>query len=167
MVCKLCGAEVADSAKFCSECGAKIERQICCKKCGMILTANAKFCPECGEKVDIKSTTVNYQSAETVEDEDFDAYESETQQTQTDNVDDFLHDDISKNPTKTVSSELTEAEQDYVAFMVNQASVKYYNDLLQKGNIVIDKDYKDWYFAFLEKAKTKAKEIKRNGGTIV
>lgn len=35
--------------KFCSECGAPLVRQ--CAKCGAQLSENAKFCLECGEKV--------------------------------------------------------------------------------------------------------------------
>lgn len=49
--CKNCGAVVSDTAKFCTECGTKIERELKCANCGAILAENAKFCMECGTKV--------------------------------------------------------------------------------------------------------------------
>lgn len=77
--CPGCGSEVPEGAKFCLECGAKIEilaenETICpvcgkktpkgkfcmecgsplvakCAKCGAELPSGAKFCLECGEKV--------------------------------------------------------------------------------------------------------------------
>ena len=48
--CKHCGASVIETAKFCSECGAKIERELKCANCGTLLAENAKFCMECGKK---------------------------------------------------------------------------------------------------------------------
>lgn len=78
-ICPNCKAEVPAGAKFCLECGTKIEvlgndEMICpacgkkthkgkfcmecgaplvhkCPKCGTELPASAKFCPECGEKL--------------------------------------------------------------------------------------------------------------------
>lgn len=76
--CSKCGAEIPKGAKFCLECGNKIEPKtdnvICpkcgmstpkgkfcincgsrlatnCPKCGAELPGNSKFCPECGEKI--------------------------------------------------------------------------------------------------------------------
>ena len=39
-------------AKFCSNCGNKIEAKegYKCSKCGRILKDNEKFCPDCGTK---------------------------------------------------------------------------------------------------------------------
>lgn len=76
--CPSCGASVSANAKFCPECGTKVERlaenevicpscgqktgkgkfcQECgaplirkCSSCGAELASGAKFCPECGEK---------------------------------------------------------------------------------------------------------------------
>lgn len=52
--CNKCGKEIPQNAKFCLECGAKIEafaeNQIICHKCGK-KTAKGKFCMECGEKL--------------------------------------------------------------------------------------------------------------------
>lgn len=48
VVCTACGARVA-KAKFCAECGEKIDtKQLC--SCGYELQPGAKFCPECGAK---------------------------------------------------------------------------------------------------------------------
>lgn len=77
--CAMCGASLPANAKFCLECGAKIEllnenEMICpacgkktnkgkfcmecgaplvakCPKCGAEIPHGAKFCPECGEKL--------------------------------------------------------------------------------------------------------------------
>jgi len=52
MNCPTCNHEIPANAKFCNECGAKVENQgkTCpnekCKRSG--LPAEAKFCPECG-----------------------------------------------------------------------------------------------------------------------
>lgn len=45
--CIKCGATLREEAKFCSECGASQEKQKCAN-CGSELSAGAKFCPECG-----------------------------------------------------------------------------------------------------------------------
>ncbi|HEX9006049.1 MAG TPA: zinc ribbon domain-containing protein [Bacteroidota bacterium] len=47
--CPQCQAPLAQNAKFCPECGAKIASDRC-KKCNAKIAPNAKFCPECGEK---------------------------------------------------------------------------------------------------------------------
>jgi membrane protease subunit (stomatin/prohibitin family) len=49
--CPDCGAEIGENARFCPECGKKLNTQKTCAKCGAKLAARAKFCPECGEKV--------------------------------------------------------------------------------------------------------------------
>lgn len=79
LACPKCGAKLPLNAKFCLECGTKIEKLspeeiICpscgkktakgkfcmgcgaplaakCPKCGTELQPGAKFCPECGEKI--------------------------------------------------------------------------------------------------------------------
>jgi len=56
MRCPKCNALVDKTAKFCSECGAKIVRPVAptrCPKCNTKLPAGAKFCPACGEKLAI------------------------------------------------------------------------------------------------------------------
>ena len=34
MKCTNCGADLADSAKFCAECGTKVVREVFCAQCG-------------------------------------------------------------------------------------------------------------------------------------
>ncbi len=49
--CPMCNAEIPDTAKFCPECGYKIDSKTNCPKCGTELQENEKFCPECGFRV--------------------------------------------------------------------------------------------------------------------
>jgi hypothetical protein len=48
--CPSCNAPLASNAKFCPECGAKIQSQANCTQCGAKLAPGAKFCVECGAK---------------------------------------------------------------------------------------------------------------------
>ena len=47
--CPQCQHENPDNAKFCIECGAKLE--LLCPQCGVKLPLGAKFCMECGTKI--------------------------------------------------------------------------------------------------------------------
>src|SRR5687768_14004738 len=47
--CVKCGAQLREGAKFCSECGSTQEKQKCAN-CQAELAPGAKFCPECGTK---------------------------------------------------------------------------------------------------------------------
>ncbi len=49
--CVKCGAELREGAKFCSECGSTQEKAKC-SNCQYELAAGAKFCPECGTKTE-------------------------------------------------------------------------------------------------------------------
>jgi membrane protease subunit (stomatin/prohibitin family) len=49
--CVKCGAELREGAKFCSECGSSQEKQKC-TGCQQELAPGAKFCPDCGAKVE-------------------------------------------------------------------------------------------------------------------
>jgi len=49
MKCPKCQFENPDSAKFCSECGNKLE--IACSKCGKTNPLSGKFCNECGNSL--------------------------------------------------------------------------------------------------------------------
>ncbi|HEV7699936.1 MAG TPA: SPFH domain-containing protein [Pyrinomonadaceae bacterium] len=49
--CVKCGANLREGAKFCSECGSTQEKQKCAK-CEHELAPGAKFCPECGTKTE-------------------------------------------------------------------------------------------------------------------
>lgn len=59
MKCSKCNFENSDNAKFCQECGSKIEPQkkacineVCPYYGKRILSPEAKFCPECGHKIE-------------------------------------------------------------------------------------------------------------------
>ncbi len=49
--CHKCGAQVGGSAKFCPECGEKLNVKRFCQECGAQVDGSAKFCPECGQKL--------------------------------------------------------------------------------------------------------------------
>jgi len=55
MKCSECNAEIADNAKFCPVCGAKVEKEKpvkICPNCGEVLKEGAKFCAKCGCKIE-------------------------------------------------------------------------------------------------------------------
>ncbi len=49
--CIKCGAELREGAKFCSECGSSQEKPKCAN-CQHELSPTSKFCPECGTKTE-------------------------------------------------------------------------------------------------------------------
>ena len=49
--CVKCGAQLREGAKFCSECGSSQEK-VKCANCQYELAPGAKFCPECGTKTE-------------------------------------------------------------------------------------------------------------------
>ena len=49
--CVKCGAKLREGAKFCSECGSSQEKAKC-TNCQAELSSGAKFCPECGTKTE-------------------------------------------------------------------------------------------------------------------
>jgi len=49
--CPQCGVPLATTAKFCPECGAKLQIETKCVKCGAKLQPGTKFCSECGTKI--------------------------------------------------------------------------------------------------------------------
>ncbi|MGM0600179.1 MAG: FHA domain-containing protein [Candidatus Rifleibacteriota bacterium] len=50
--CPDCGAETEKDAKFCPECGSRINQEKFCPSCKAKCAKNDKFCPECGTRVD-------------------------------------------------------------------------------------------------------------------
>lgn len=53
IVCPECGTKLVANAKFCLECGHKMEvsRPVFCSECGATLAPGVKFCSSCGNKV--------------------------------------------------------------------------------------------------------------------
>ena len=49
--CPACGQPLTAGAKFCSNCGQKLNTQPVCPGCGQPVDANAKFCMNCGTKL--------------------------------------------------------------------------------------------------------------------
>jgi membrane protease subunit (stomatin/prohibitin family) len=49
--CPKCGTALATNAKFCPNCGEKLQNASHCTQCGAKLQPGAKFCAECGAKV--------------------------------------------------------------------------------------------------------------------
>ena len=49
--CPECGAVLPSGAKFCMNCGHKLESVLKCPQCGVEIPAGCKFCPECGTKL--------------------------------------------------------------------------------------------------------------------
>ena len=62
--CKECGSEIAEGAKFCGECGAKVPVQNKCPTCGVSCPIGAKFCAECGHQLEVTSSTVEKEESE-------------------------------------------------------------------------------------------------------
>ena len=52
-ICKNCGKQLKDTAKFCYFCGNKADEEIkrFCDDCGAEITGEMTFCPECGKHV--------------------------------------------------------------------------------------------------------------------
>lgn len=59
MTCANCGKILKDSAKFCGNCGTKVEHSVQnevtepkCAVCGNVLAGDSVFCPQCGTQVE-------------------------------------------------------------------------------------------------------------------
>lgn len=51
-VCMGCGAQLLPNAKFCYNCGKKVEREKVCQSCNTKNLPNAKFCASCGASLE-------------------------------------------------------------------------------------------------------------------
>ena len=51
MKCPKCQFENQEDAKFCNECGSKLE--IACQQCGKANPLGSKFCNECGHTLTV------------------------------------------------------------------------------------------------------------------
>ena len=49
-ICPSCKATISRTAKFCNNCGAKVE-QVICPQCGLAANPGAKFCYGCGKEL--------------------------------------------------------------------------------------------------------------------
>src|SRR5690242_11377417 len=63
MRCLVCGTLNPASAKFCSECGIRLE-SITCPTCGAINRPDAKFCNQCGSALAIPSESQSQPTAQ-------------------------------------------------------------------------------------------------------
>ena len=51
MKCTACQSDVADNAKFCTNCGASTASLLACRHCGVANSPNATFCVDCGKSL--------------------------------------------------------------------------------------------------------------------
>lgn len=84
-ICKKCGSENTDNAKFCLECGANLVEQrkeseiTKCIKCGAELPKKAKFCSECGaSQIEVVEEKESIQISEPVIEEVYDPASTQT-----------------------------------------------------------------------------------------
>jgi len=49
--CKHCGAKLKENAKFCSNCGTPVSKELKCPSCGHPYENGEKFCSSCGAKL--------------------------------------------------------------------------------------------------------------------
>ncbi|MDD4003194.1 MAG: zinc ribbon domain-containing protein, partial [Clostridia bacterium] len=59
--CLKCGTELSDNAKFCNNCGERVDGKTVCPKCNKEIAANSNFCEFCGyvvKKTDVISDYV-------------------------------------------------------------------------------------------------------------
>ncbi len=58
MICKECGAPLKPGAKFCTKCGAEVEKEpiiLTCPECGRQVSENQQFCRFCGCTLDFSN----------------------------------------------------------------------------------------------------------------
>ena len=77
MFCKTCGAQIAENAKFCRNCGtphsvapapAQLHQPITltvCRYCGAQIAENAKFCDACGTQTSTEQANIQAQMMQT------------------------------------------------------------------------------------------------------
>lgn len=51
MKCTACQSDVADNAKFCTNCGSSMASVLACRHCGVANNPNATFCVDCGKSL--------------------------------------------------------------------------------------------------------------------
>ena len=50
--CNNCGHLMPDDARFCPNCGTKVEHEVYCRNCGKPMSPFDTVCPSCGTPVD-------------------------------------------------------------------------------------------------------------------
>lgn len=80
MECKKCGNILPENAKFCFECGAKVEQDLICATCGAKMSVGYKFCIECGTVISGSDENIieNEVSGLEIEEVDWDKLLTET-----------------------------------------------------------------------------------------
>lgn len=53
MNCKKCGAEALDDAKFCGQCGARLDGKKLCNGCQSVVDETFSYCPYCGSDLEV------------------------------------------------------------------------------------------------------------------
>ena len=123
MVCKSCNATLVDGAKFCSQCGSKVEVEIVCSQCGVKLTEEAKFCFSCGAKVE-KQLQGEFENKE--DDDDWDTWvmpSMESQHIQKSRIEDNFGDkSLKANSVIDLIGNVTSKNNKYEQLHSNQLS---------------------------------------------
>lgn len=88
-ICPNCGEVLKDGAKFCAKCGCKIEKECKCPKCGTAINESAKFCPVCRTPLSSMASNV-----EDVKDEETDEEPTEEKE-----IEDYNFHFVTKSPT--------------------------------------------------------------------
>ncbi len=83
MKCKKCGKMLPENAKFCFECGAKVEQELICSVCGAKMPVGYKYCMECGSKLS-DDDTVMEKNREEMDDIDWDVLLNSTAEDEND-----------------------------------------------------------------------------------
>lgn len=59
MLCKKCGVDNPENAKFCGNCGVRLDEKVACKACGQFNDENSTYCIYCGARIDGKKVCSN------------------------------------------------------------------------------------------------------------
>jgi len=138
MKCNKCNAEISDSAKFCPECGSKINKVRHCTECGFELSSDAKFCPECGTKISIDqpSSTPSSNSQSQQNEENDDNHFFVITEEQLDELIGNEHKLLSINSIVSENEQIADAflDDDYLAIVgIKRGSTTVYTDFTYRS----------------------------------